>query len=138
MYCASIFLFISLLLVVLSLHSCEQAFSGCGYSGLLSHCGAWTSHCSCSSYCRAEALVGFSDCSTWDQYLWLRGPRPCRLQSLWQEGLVAPWDVRSSWTGDQTHVPCTGRWILFFFFLIFISWRLIPLQYCSGFCHTLT
>ena len=28
---------------------------------------------------------------------------------------------------------------LFFSFLfIFISWRLITLQYCSGFCHTLT
>ena len=27
--------------------------------------------------------------------------------------------------------------ILFFSF-IFISWRLITLQYCSGFCHTLT
>ena len=29
--------------------------------------------------------------------------------------------------------------ILFIFFpFIFISWRLITLQYCSGFCHTLT
>ena len=29
--------------------------------------------------------------------------------------------------------------VLFFFFsFIFISWRLIPLQYCSGFCDTLT
>ena len=29
--------------------------------------------------------------------------------------------------------------ILFYFFsFIFISWRLITLQYCSGFCHTLT
>ena len=30
--------------------------------------------------------------------------------------------------------------ILFFFFppFIFISWRLTTLQYCSGFCHTLT
>ena len=29
------------------------------------------------------------------------------------------------------------NWILFFFFpFIFISWRLITLQYCSGFCHT--
>ena len=29
---------------------------------------------------------------------------------------------------------------LFFFFFPFISisWRLITLQYCSGFCHTLT
>ena len=26
----------------------------------------------------------------------------------------------------------------FFFSFIFISWRLIILQYCSGFCHTLT
>ena len=34
------------------------------------------------------------------------------------------------------------QWIFktdfFYFFLIFISWRLITLQYCSGFCHTLT
>ena len=28
--------------------------------------------------------------------------------------------------------------IYFFFSFIFISWRLITLQYCSGFCHTLT
>ena len=27
---------------------------------------------------------------------------------------------------------------LFFFTFIFISWRIIILQYCSGFCHTLT
>ena len=27
---------------------------------------------------------------------------------------------------------------LFFFSFIFISWWLITLQYCSGFCHTLT
>ena len=26
----------------------------------------------------------------------------------------------------------------FFFSFIFISWRLLTLQYCSGFCHTLT
>ena len=26
----------------------------------------------------------------------------------------------------------------FFYILFFISWRLITLQYCSGFCHTLT
>ena len=28
--------------------------------------------------------------------------------------------------------------IIFFFSFIFISWRLITLQHCSGFCHTLT
>ena len=31
---------------------------------------------------------------------------------------------------------CSG--FFFFFSFIFISWRLITLQYCSGFCHTLT
>ena len=30
-----------------------------------------------------------------------------------------------------------GRFI-FFFPIIFINWRLIALQYCRGFCHTLT
>ena len=30
------------------------------------------------------------------------------------------------------------RSFVFFFPFIFISWRLITLQYCSGFCHTLT
>ena len=28
--------------------------------------------------------------------------------------------------------------LFFFFSFIFVSWRLITLQYCSGFCHTLT
>ena len=28
--------------------------------------------------------------------------------------------------------------LFFFFSFIFISWRLITLQYCGGFCHTLT
>ena len=30
------------------------------------------------------------------------------------------------------------KFFVFFFPFIFISWRLITLQYCSGFCHTLT
>ena len=37
-------------------------------------------------------------------------------------------EVAKSWT----------RLSDFFFSLIFISWRQITLQYCSGFCHTLT
>ena len=34
--------------------------------------------------------------------------------------------------------PCLFYFIFYFFPIIFISWRLITLQYCSGFCHTLT
>ena len=30
------------------------------------------------------------------------------------------------------------NFFIFYFSFIFISWRLITLQYCSGFCHTLT
>ena len=32
--------------------------------------------------------------------------------------------------------PCV--FLCFFFPFIFISWKLVTLQYCSGFCHTLT
>ena len=42
----------------------------------------------------------------------------------------------SGWPLPSLH----GLWVGFyiFFSFIFISWRLITLQYCSGFCHTLT
>ena len=44
---------------------------------------------------------------------------------------MIPWTV-----AHQVLLPTE---ILFSFFpLFFISWRLITLQYCSGFCHTLT
>ena len=33
-----------------------QAFCSCGERGLLSSSGAWASHCSGLSYCRAQAL----------------------------------------------------------------------------------
>ena len=38
----------------------------------------------------------------------------------------------------ETLFVVATNWKLFFFPFIFISWRLITLQYCSGFCHTLT
>ena len=63
-----------------------------------------------------------------------------------------------AWVGQNTLSDCTsfwtivlaflllwqGRWCAlaisfsFFFSFIFISWRLITSQHCSGFCHTLT
>ena len=38
---------------------------------------------------------------------------------------------------DEAFTNIQLHWIDCFFFFIFISWRLITLQYCSGFCHTL-
>ena len=35
-------------------------------------------------------------------------------------------------------IPKEMTFLFFFFSFIFISWRIITLQYCSGFCHTLT
>ena len=34
-------------------------------------------------------------------------------QQFWRTSLVAPRHVESAQTKDQTHVPCTGRWILY-------------------------
>ena len=51
-----------------------------------------------------------------------------------------PSKERSSTWSDFIHVPCVlGKNVhyRFFFSFIFISWRLITLQYCSVFCHTL-
>ena len=53
--------------------------------------------------------------------------------------MAPPTRARPSFPHSQ-FIP-TGSWhkTLFSFFpFIFISWRLITLQYCSGFCHTLT
>ena len=51
---------------------------------------------------------------------------------LWHTTQVSPIEIPKLWD--------FGKDAFFFFFLsfIFISWRLITLQYCSGFCHTLT
>ena len=46
-------------------------------------------------------------------------------------------------TNDNENMTIQNLWdvakaVLFSFSFIFISWRLITLQYCSGFCHSLT
>ena len=53
-------------------------------------------------------------------------------QEYWS-GLPFTSPEESSWPRDRNPVSCISRWILFFFF----NWRLITLQYCSGFCYTL-
>ena len=39
-------------------------------------------------------------------------------------------DVCNNWLGFYYYY-------FYYFSFIYISWRLITLQYCSGFCHTL-
>ena len=49
-------------------------------------------------------------------------------------------NLNQVYTADNWHRQVSNQACLLFFFFsfIFISWRLITLQYCSGFCHTLT
>ena len=62
-------------------------------------------------------------------------------------GYGKPFKIRyknSGWcllsSASHSTIPISPNLVFFFFFFsfIFISWRLITLQYCSGFCHTLT
>ena len=41
---------------------------------------------------------------------------------------------------DENHfkILYMHPWFLFYFSFIYFNWRLITLQYCNGFCHTLT
>ena len=72
------------------------------------------------------------------------------LQARILEWVAMPSSRGSSWPRDETHVSlCLLHWqvglcffcFLFFFvnlFILIFNWRLITLQYCSGFCHTFT
>ena len=119
--------------------------------------GAWASHCwlllsrSASSGRMASAVAAHR-------------LRSCDLQALGRKlssvamGLAAAEHAESSPTRGGTRVPCAyckveshplghqgsprvyfETWPLcsFFFFFIYLCWRLITLQYCHGFCHTL-
>ena len=77
------------------------------------------------------------------------------LQSMWLQRVIGhDWMTKLNWNSlnetlkyfffnRNTFFIWTGKilcfYLFFFFFppIIFISWRLITLQYCSSFCHTL-
>ena len=67
-------------------------------------------------------------------------------ESQWEKGQSFGLEFTSLHGLCWAHIfLSTDPWLIFkrnflslFFSFIFISWRLITLQYCSGFCHTLT
>ena len=82
------------LLVLVDLYCCTWAFSSCREQGLLfvGMCGLLLLQ-----------STGFGSCSSWALGSWA---------VLWSVGLVVLQYVGSSWTKDQTGVPCIARWIL--------------------------
>ena len=50
----------------------------------------------------------------------------------------SPWGHKESDTTWWLNNNNNYKTMFFFFSFIFISWRIITLQYCSDFCHTLT
>ena len=73
-----------------------------------------------------------------------------RLKFRWPEGAISPVCIHGLWgfnfQMESRLVELKDLYACFYFLLllflffpfIFISWRLSTLQYCSGFCHTLT
>ena len=64
---------------------------------------------------------------------WAHRPQS-QAQQLWPTNLVAQQHVESSWSRDQTHVPCIGRQIL----IHFTTRKVLP-QYCFRvYCRSAT
>ena len=73
-----------------------------------------------------------------------------RLKFRWPEGAISPVCIHGlrglNFQMESRLVELKDLYACFYFLLllflfspfIFISWRLSTLQYCSGFCHTLT
>ena len=89
-----IFLLLTYLFRLCQVFIAGGLFSRCGRRERLSSYGVHTSRCSNFSCCRAQDLGAWA-------------------QQFWCMGLDALQRVESSWTRDQTPVPCIGRWILY-------------------------
>ena len=73
-------------------------------------------------HCQAQAFSSWSEWGTLFVVfksllmavapLWSTGSRAHGLQWLWHMDLAAPWHVESSWTRDQTGIPCICNWTL--------------------------
>ena len=77
--------------------------------------------------CQAPLSMGFSRQEYWNGL-------PCPPPGDLPDQGIKPMSIYVSCI-DRQVVFC---FVLFFFFVNLVNWRLITLQYCSGFCHTFT
>ena len=93
--------------VFIATHGLSLAAASGGYS--LLRCVGFSLRWLLLLWSTGSRHMGFSNCGTQAQQLWLTGSGA---QQLWRMGLVAPRHRESSRTRDRTHGPCIGRWIL--------------------------
>ena len=85
---------------------------------------------------KSRLVIAFLPRSKYLLNAWLKSPsavilEPSKIKSV-TVSIVSPFICHEVMGLDAMIL------VFFFFPFIFISWRLITLQYCSGFCHTLT
>ena len=57
--------------------------------------------------------------------------------NIFLEYIIKPSKKRRVFSEADCHEINLSQIYIYIFSFVFISWRLITLQYCSGFCHTL-
>ena len=113
---------------VLVINSSSQVIWTCVFRVLVLTC-VWIFVTPWAVDCQVPLSMGFSRQEYWMScYSLLQGIFPNQGSNM---GLL-------HWSRILYCLSHQGSPNLIFFPFIFISWRLITLQYCSGFCHTLT
>ena len=127
-----------------------MGFSSCGHTDLLApwYVGSsWTRDWTCVPCVGRQILNQWTTREVPGKSLaWLIDAVCPRANGIWVNSRAKSVPSQSETTYTQkdcsqdekrSQRTCTQFYFIFFPF-IFISWRLITLQYCSGFCHTLT
>ena len=90
---------------------------------------------------RKKEMATHSSTLAW-KIRWMKEPHKQQFMGSQRVGHNWAISLSLSFTFNEQSMKITTNTITqrepFYLFIYFISWRLITLQYCSGFCHTLT
>ena len=114
-----------------------QGSSGAKWKSCERYLGSGLSQSHQSSLCR-QSLAGDTSLRTGRMFNLITAYRKASYKSLTGKRMQASQSRHLFYRFFWSHHYLRSIEYFFYFFLIFfISWRLITLQYCSGFCHTL-